>query len=112
MRASFYLHADTWLHENDVVGLERLCDHGARGPLSLGRAPWSVPKWRALVQGTWSLVDLVGGDGQRYVVARKNGPALQGLMTVERGRHRFWAWPLSSTATSTLLTSWGSPTPP
>jgi hypothetical protein len=28
----FSLHADTWLHENDVVGLERLCNYGARGP--------------------------------------------------------------------------------
>ncbi len=33
----FSLHADTWLHENDVVGLERLCNCGARGPLSLER---------------------------------------------------------------------------
>jgi hypothetical protein len=33
----FSLHADTWLHENDVVGLERLCNYGARGPLSLER---------------------------------------------------------------------------
>jgi hypothetical protein len=28
----FSLHADTWLHENDVVGLERLCNYGAREP--------------------------------------------------------------------------------
>jgi len=34
---SFSLHADTWLHENDVTGLERLCNYGARGPLSLER---------------------------------------------------------------------------
>jgi hypothetical protein len=33
----FSLHADTWLHDNDVVGLERLCNYGARGPLSLER---------------------------------------------------------------------------
>jgi hypothetical protein len=33
----FSLHADTWLHENDVGGLERLCNYGARGPLSLER---------------------------------------------------------------------------
>ena len=33
----FSLHADTWLHENDVAGLERLCSYGARGPLSLER---------------------------------------------------------------------------
>jgi len=33
----FSLHADTWLHENDVAGLERLCNYGARGPLSLER---------------------------------------------------------------------------
>ena len=33
----FSLHADTWLHENDVVGLEWLCNDGARGPLSLER---------------------------------------------------------------------------
>jgi hypothetical protein len=33
----FSLHADTWLHENDVVGLERLWNYGARGPLSLER---------------------------------------------------------------------------
>ena len=33
----FSLHAGTWLHENGVVGLERLCNDGARGPLSLER---------------------------------------------------------------------------
>jgi hypothetical protein len=33
----FSLHANTWLHENDVLGLERLCSCGARGPLSLDR---------------------------------------------------------------------------
>ena len=33
----FSLHADTWLHENDVAGLKRLCNYGARGPLSLER---------------------------------------------------------------------------
>jgi hypothetical protein len=33
----FSLHANTWIHENDVVGLERLCSYGARGPLSLER---------------------------------------------------------------------------
>jgi hypothetical protein len=27
----FSLHAD-WLHENDVTGLERMCNYGARGP--------------------------------------------------------------------------------
>ena len=33
----FSLDADTWLHENDVIGLERLCNYGARGPMSLER---------------------------------------------------------------------------
>jgi len=33
----FSLHANTWVHENDRVGLERLCNYGARGPLSLER---------------------------------------------------------------------------
>jgi len=33
----FLLHANTWLHENDVLGLERLCSYGARGPLCLER---------------------------------------------------------------------------
>ncbi len=33
----FSLHADTWLHENDVVGLEQLCNYGAHGPVSLER---------------------------------------------------------------------------
>jgi hypothetical protein len=33
----FSLHADTWLHENDVTGLDRMCNYGARGPLSLER---------------------------------------------------------------------------
>ena len=28
---------NTWFHENDVVGLERPCNYGARGPLSLER---------------------------------------------------------------------------
>jgi hypothetical protein len=41
----FSLHADTWLHENDVVGLERLCNYGARGPLSLERLS-AVPDGR------------------------------------------------------------------
>ena len=29
------LHANTWVHENDRAGVERLCSYGARGPLSL-----------------------------------------------------------------------------
>ena len=33
----FSLHADTWVHENDREGLERLANYGARGPLSLER---------------------------------------------------------------------------
>ena len=33
----FSLHANTWLHDNDVLGLQRLCSYGARGPLSLER---------------------------------------------------------------------------
>jgi hypothetical protein len=33
----FSLHANTWVHENDRLGLERLCNYGARGPLSLER---------------------------------------------------------------------------
>ena len=33
----FSLHANTWVHENDRVGLVRLCNYGARGPLSLER---------------------------------------------------------------------------
>ena len=38
----FSLHADTWLHENDVTGLERLCNYGARGPF-LRRVAALVP---------------------------------------------------------------------
>ena len=30
----FSLHADTAVHENDRVGLERLCRYGARGPIA------------------------------------------------------------------------------
>ena len=33
----FSLHANTWVHENNREGLERLCNYGARGPLSLTR---------------------------------------------------------------------------
>lgn len=33
----FSLHADTWVHENNREGLERLAHYGARGPLSLER---------------------------------------------------------------------------
>jgi hypothetical protein len=33
----FSLHADTWLHQNDREGLERLANYGARGPLALER---------------------------------------------------------------------------
>lgn len=33
----FSLHADTWVHENNREGLERLANYGARGPLSLER---------------------------------------------------------------------------
>jgi hypothetical protein len=33
----FSLHANTWVHENDRVGLARLSNYGARGPLSLER---------------------------------------------------------------------------
>ena len=33
----FSLHANTWVHEHDREGLQRLCNYGARGPLSLER---------------------------------------------------------------------------
>ena len=33
----FSLHANTWVHENDRPGLERICNYGSRGPLSLER---------------------------------------------------------------------------
>ena len=33
----FSLHADTWVHQNDRMSLERLCAYGARGPLALER---------------------------------------------------------------------------
>ena len=33
----FNLHADTWVHENDRAGLERLCRYGSRGPVALER---------------------------------------------------------------------------
>ncbi|HEY4055208.1 MAG TPA: transposase [Kofleriaceae bacterium] len=33
----FSLHAGVHLHENDRAGIERVCRHGARGPLTLGR---------------------------------------------------------------------------
>jgi transcriptional regulator GlxA family with amidase domain len=32
-----YRNHDTWVHENDRGGLERLANYGARGPLSLER---------------------------------------------------------------------------
>jgi DNA-binding CsgD family transcriptional regulator len=33
--------------------------------------------WRALVAGTWSLVDSVDSDGKRFVLARRNTPGLR-----------------------------------
>ena len=33
----FSLHADTWVHERDRQGLERLCRYGSRGPVALER---------------------------------------------------------------------------
>ena len=33
----FSLHADTWVHSNDVQSLERLARYGARGPVTLER---------------------------------------------------------------------------
>ena len=33
----FSLHAGTHLHENDQLGLERLCRYGARGAIALSR---------------------------------------------------------------------------
>jgi hypothetical protein len=33
----FSLHADTWVHQNDRQGLERLCRYAARGPIASSR---------------------------------------------------------------------------
>jgi hypothetical protein len=46
----FSLHADTWLHENDVTGLERMCNYGARGALSLERLS-ALPDGRLAYRG-------------------------------------------------------------
>ena len=47
----------------------------ARGTTRDG--PTGTPEaWRALVDGEWSLVEIFDSDGRRFMVARRNPPAL------------------------------------
>ena len=55
-----------------VVARERALAGGADD--DAGRA---LDAWAALVDGRWSLVDVVESDGRRYVVARPNPPGLR-----------------------------------
>jgi DNA-binding CsgD family transcriptional regulator len=51
----------------------------ARGPVRRRAPSEAVALWRALVDGRWSLVDHFDHDGRRFLVARRNAPALPAL---------------------------------
>jgi DNA-binding CsgD family transcriptional regulator len=46
------------------------------------RGPEALRAWTALVEGRWSVVDCFDTDGKRYVVARKNDPAVSVTMAL------------------------------
>lgn len=59
----------------------------ARGEARRGRPDEALELWRALVRGTYSLVDKVDSDGRRFLLARRNSPqnsAPTGLSPRER----------------------------
>jgi DNA-binding CsgD family transcriptional regulator len=71
--------------------LERAREALARGARSMDRArarlrrddpDQAVEIWRALVDGSWSLVDHFDSDGRRYLLARRNEPHTDPLETL------------------------------
>jgi DNA-binding CsgD family transcriptional regulator len=50
----------------------------ARTGLRMENTDEALSVWQGLVAGRWSLVDRFDGDGRRYLVARKNDPAVMG----------------------------------
>jgi hypothetical protein len=106
----FSLHADTWLHDNDVVGLEGLCNYGARGPLSLerlsalpdGRLAYRMKRASPQTHSSWlrglPLVALVRPRGQPHPLLGSS-PQRQCVRVVPRllpcGAHRGSFLPLA-----------------
>lgn len=54
-----------------VLAMER-----ARGPLRQASPDTAVAIWHGLVDGRWSLIDHYESDGKRYLLARRNDPAV------------------------------------
>jgi DNA-binding NarL/FixJ family response regulator len=64
-----------------------LASERARGSMRRTDPDDALELWKALVAGRWSLVEHFDTDGHRYLVARKNDPALddpRGLSLRER----------------------------
>jgi DNA-binding CsgD family transcriptional regulator len=49
----------------------------ARGPLRRSAPDESLAIWRGLLDGRWSLIDHWDADGRRFVLARRNAPAVR-----------------------------------
>jgi len=54
------------------VTISRDCD-ASEAPFSPESTDDAIELWRAFVAGHWSLIDHFDSDGQRYLVARRNG---------------------------------------
>jgi DNA-binding CsgD family transcriptional regulator len=50
----------------------------ARGTLRQRDPDAALEGWKGLVAGRWSLVDHIDTDGKRFLVARRNDPAIDG----------------------------------
>jgi DNA-binding CsgD family transcriptional regulator len=59
----------------DVLREAAIAIDRARGKLRREDPDLALKQWRSLVEGRWSIVDLVERDGRRYLVARENTPA-------------------------------------
>lgn len=66
----------------------------ARGRLRHHDEDEALSLWRALIGGRWSLVDHFDSDGRRFVVARKNEPAVRDPRTLSRRERQVLAYAL------------------
>ncbi len=83
-------HAEPPAHSADARSALRaavLARERALGPLRRKGPHQALELWQALVAGRWSLVEHFDTDGHRYLIARKNDPAVRdprGLSLRER----------------------------
>ena len=70
-----------------VVGVER-----ARGKLRRSDPDAAVDTWKGLVAARWTLVDHFEADGRRYVLARRNEPALAGFAALTDRERQALGW--------------------